>query len=70
MPVSEKYLNGMGVARGGAIAALIDFTLGVAANMHKKDGVVTLSTAIEYIRPGKTGPFVGEAKARRLCDIY
>lgn len=76
MPVSDKYLNSMKVVHGGAIAALADFTFATAANMHKKDSVVTLSTAIEYIRAGKIGPLVGEAKARRLgghilnYDVY
>lgn len=66
MPLTENHKNGMGAAHGGAIFAIADVAFGVAANAERKTGVVSLSATIEYIRPGKTGPIVAEARAVRL----
>ena len=65
MPLREYHKNGMGVAHGGAIFALADVTFGAAANAGRDYGVVSLSTTIEYLLPGKTGPLIGEAFAIR-----
>ncbi|MDR1776862.1 MAG: PaaI family thioesterase [Desulfovibrio sp.] len=65
MPLNEHVRNGMGVAHGGAIFSLADVTFGAAANADRKTGVVSLNTTIEFLRPGKAGPLVGEARLVR-----
>ena len=52
MPITENHKNGMGVAHGGAIFSLAD-------------GVVSLSTTIEYLRPGMVSPLKAEARLVR-----
>ena len=51
----------MGMAHGGAIFALADVAFGAAANAGKDMGVVSLSTTIEFLRPGKCGPLAAES---------
>lgn len=65
MPLTPDHRNGMGFAHGGAIFSLADVAFGAAANAGKLTGVVSLSTAIEFLRPGKTGPLRAEAIAVR-----
>lgn len=65
MPLSKDHLNGFGAAHGGAIATLIDAAFGIAANDNRDRSVVTLSTSIEYLRPGLKGPLTGEARLIR-----
>ncbi|GHU95155.1 esterase [Deltaproteobacteria bacterium] len=65
MPLAEHHRNGMGIAHGGAIFSLADVAFGAAANADTKTAVVSLSTNIEFLRPGKTGPLVAEAKMVR-----
>ncbi|MDR1660712.1 MAG: PaaI family thioesterase [Desulfovibrio sp.] len=65
MPLTEHHKNGMGVAHGGAIFSLADVAFGAAANADAKTVVVSLNTAIEFLRPGKTGPLAAEAKIVR-----
>lgn len=61
MPITEHHKNGMGMAHGGAIFALADVAFGSAANAGKDCGVVSLSTTIEYLRPGRVSPLMAEA---------
>lgn len=61
MPLTENHKNGMGMAHGGAIFSLADVAFGAAANAGKDMGVVSLSTTIEFLRPGKTGPLAAES---------
>lgn len=65
MPITEHHLNGMRVAHGGVIFALADVAFGAAANAGRKTGVVSLTSSIEFLQPGKIGPLVGEARAVR-----
>ncbi len=65
MPLTENHKNGMGCAHGGAIFALADVAFGSAANAGKDLGVVSLSTTIEFLRPGQTSPLVAEAHVVR-----
>lgn len=66
MPITENHKNGMGMAHGGAIFALADVAFGAAANAGKDMGVVSLSTTIEFLRPGKCGPLAAEASIVRM----
>ena len=65
MPLTENHKNGMGVAHGGAIFALADVAFGCAANAGNDHGVVSLSTTIEYLRPGMVSPLKAEARLVR-----
>lgn len=65
MPLTESIKNGMGVAHGGAIFALADVAFGSAANAGRDTGVVSLTSSIEFLRPGKVGPLVAEARVVR-----
>ena len=65
MPISEHHKNGMGVAHGGAIFALADVAFGAAANAGRKNGVVSLTSSIEFLNPGRLSPLVGEARLVR-----
>ena len=65
MPISEHHKNGMGVAHGGAIFALADVAFGAAANAGRKTGVVSLTSSIEFLNPGRVSPLVGEARVVR-----
>ena len=65
MPISEHHKNGMGVAHGGAIFALADVAFGAAANAGRTTGVVSLTSSIEFLNPGRVSPLVGEARLVR-----
>ena len=65
MPITENHKNGMGVAHGGAIFSLADVAFGCAANAGNDHGVVSLSTTIEYLRPGVVSPLKAEARLVR-----
>ncbi|MCR4667167.1 MAG: PaaI family thioesterase [Desulfovibrio sp.] len=61
MPLKDDFKNGMGFAHGGTIFSLADIAFGAAANEGAESFVVTLSTSIEYLRPGAVGPLSAEA---------
>lgn len=65
MPITENHKNGMGMAHGGAIFSLADVAFGTAANAGSETGVVSLSTTIEFLRPGKVSPLTAEARVVR-----
>lgn len=65
MPLTENHKNGMGFAHGGAIFALADVAFGAAANAGRETGVVSLTSSIEFLRPGKVGPLAAEARVVR-----
>lgn len=61
MPLDKRHLNGVGTAHGGAIFTLADIALALAALSHG-NLALTLSISISYIKPGKIGPLVAEAR--------
>ena len=61
MPITENNKNGMGLAHGGAIFALADVAFGAAANAGQVNGVVSLNSTIEFLRPGLASPLKAEA---------
>lgn len=62
MPLRDACRNGFGIAHGGMVCALADTAFGVAANSGSGHPVVTMSLAIDFLRPGKNGPLVAEAR--------
>ena len=65
MPFLDCMKNGWGALHGGVICTLADIAFGAAAQEGQPTFVVSLSSAIEFLRPGKVGPFTGEAKLVR-----
>lgn len=63
MPLTEHHLNGWGAAHGGVICSLADAAFGAAANSHRDTAVVTLSTTLNFLRPGLKGPLTAESQA-------
>ena len=65
MPLTNDNLNGMGVAHGGAIFSLADIAFGSAATAGKHHCVVSLTSHMDFLRPGSVGPLVAEARLVR-----
>ena len=65
MPPSLPIVHGMGVALGGALFTLADIAFGAASNCEEETGTVTLSTSIQFLAPGRKGPFTAEARLVR-----
>ncbi len=49
-----------------AIFALADVAFGAASNADRDCGVVNMMSSIEYLRPGRVGPLMAEARAVRI----
>ena len=65
MPLTSDNIHGMGMAHGGANFSLADIDFGSAANAGKHHCVVSLTSHIEFLRPGSAGPLVAEARLVR-----
>ncbi len=69
MDITPAHLNAGGVAMGGAIFTLADFTSAIATN-NLEEPTVTLSSSIEYLSPGKGAYLIAEGrmlKEGRIC---
>ena len=67
--LDEYSDNTMGMAQGGAIAAIFDFTLAVqGARLREKQTTVTSSLDVKYIRPAKPIPGVMRVDVRVSRD--
>lgn len=60
MELKTQHRNSMGITHGGAIFAIVDTTLGVAATAYGTFAV-TAAANISYISPGTKGPLTAEA---------
>lgn len=60
MELKTQHRNSMGITHGGAIFAIVDTTLGVAATAYGTFAV-TAAANISYISPGTQGPLTAEA---------
>lgn len=65
MPLEANHLNAFGMAHGGLVCALADAAFGIAANAGSDHPVVTMSLAIDFLRPGKKSPLTAEARLIR-----
>ena len=66
MPLTGESQERHGrVAHGRAMRTTARVAFGAAANAGRETGVVSLSTTIEFLRPGKTGPLTAEARVVR-----
>ena len=56
---------GYALASDGADFTLADIAFGAASNCEEETGTVTLSTSIQFLAPGRKGPFTAEARLVR-----
>lgn len=77
MEITDNHKNANGVAMGGAVFTLADFTCSVAANCtaleSPKQNVVSLSANINFLSPGKGPVLYCEAKSvksGRATSLY
>lgn len=61
MSLRDEHHNGMGAVHGGIICTLCDAAFGAAANSNTPVAVVTLSLAVDFLKPGFHGPLKAEA---------
>ena len=64
LPFSEKLVNGVGVAHGGAIFSPADSAVGMAlvGLLNQDENLSTMEMKINYLKPFKGGEIVAEAK--------
>ena len=55
LTVTDKMLNGAGVANGGVVFTLIDFALAAAANSVSNGLALTMNVNINYCKPSLLG---------------
>lgn len=55
--VEEKHLNAVGLAQGGALFTLADFTFAAAGNTGD-DEVVAIETSMSFLKPVRLGSVV------------
>lgn len=60
MEIRDEHLNGVGIAQGGAIFTLADFTLAAAANTHGNIAIV-VNANISFIKAVEKGMLYAEA---------
>jgi len=60
MEIRDKHLNGVGIAQGGAIFTLADFTIAAAANTHGNIAIV-VNANISFIKAVEKGMLYAEA---------
>ena len=58
--IEDRHLNAGGMAHGGLLATLVDFSLGRAINeaLGEDRGAVTVSLTTDYLRGAKPGDWV------------
>ncbi len=72
LTVTPDLLNGVGTVQGGAIFTLADFAFAGAANAGN-EAMVTLSSTINFIRPGTGGKLravAREVSRGRRTGVY
>jgi len=73
LTITEKHLNGIGVAQGGAIFTLADYAFALASNTDGRTST-GLQTGISYIAPAPLGSVlvarIREISRRKTISIY
>jgi acyl-CoA thioesterase len=74
LPLAEHVRNRRGVAHGGAVASLLDSTLGAAviSSIAHEEWCGTLQLSIQYNDPARRGPLVaaGRVVRRGRCVAF
>lgn len=63
----ERHLNPHGTVHGGAIATLVDASMGAAVRRHDTDddAPVTIEMKVTYLEPAPPGRLVASASVKR-----
>ena len=73
LTVTEKHLNGLGVAQGGVIFTLADYAFAIASNTDGRTST-GLQTNIAFISPAQSGDIliahIREVSRRKTISIY
>ena len=73
LTVTEKHLNGLGVAQGGAIFTLADYAFAIASNTDGRTST-GLQTNVAFISPAPAGSTliarIREVSRRKTISIY
>jgi uncharacterized protein (TIGR00369 family) len=68
LPLEEKHLNQLGLAHGGAIATLVDNSMGLACLVTAKRPLVTVEFKVSFIRPARKGVIKATSKVDKLGE--
>ena len=60
MEIRDEHLNGIGIAQGGAIFTLADFTLAAAANSYG-NLALSINVSISFVKAAEKGILFAEA---------
>ena len=77
LPVKRRHLNQMGLVHGGAIATLVDNSMGIACLKLAGRPLVTVEFKVNFVRPAHKGTLTGTSyvykKGEHLafteCDV-
>lgn len=64
----DAFKNPTGFIQGGFLAAMLDELMGTAVIISTDAGFIptTISITVDYVRPARPGPLVGESKVTSL----
>ena len=67
LDAGEEHLNQHGRVHGGAIATLVDVSMGeaVASTTSEHETPVTIEIKVNYLEPGRPGTLVATAEVRK-----
>jgi uncharacterized protein (TIGR00369 family) len=77
LPLEDKHLNQLGLAHGGAIATLVDNSMGLACLVAANRPLVSVEFTLNFVRPAKRGTLTARSHVYRLgehlafaeCDV-
>ena len=68
LPLEQKHLNQLGLAHGGAIATLIDNSMGLACLVASGKPLVTVEFKISFMRPARKGVLTATSKVDKMGE--
>jgi acyl-CoA thioesterase len=77
LKLEEKHLNVLRIAHGGAIATLVDNSMGLACHVAAKKPLLTVEFNVNFVRPARVGTLAATSHVYRLgkhlafaeCDV-
>jgi uncharacterized protein (TIGR00369 family) len=68
LPLEQKHLNQLGLVHGGAIATLVDNSMGLAGLVAAQRPLVTVEFKINFVRPARSGTLTATSKVDKLGE--
>jgi uncharacterized protein (TIGR00369 family) len=68
LPLEQKHLNQLGLAHGGAIATLVDNSMGLACLVAAQRPLVTVEFKINFVRPARRGILTATSKVDKMGE--